>query len=163
MPEGAARVVHTPQPHPAQPHIARPDPAYPQPAQPHIARPDTASPRAAQPHAARTDAAYPQAARAYDPAPPEAAGEAVPVATEPLLSRRVPQANLAPELRRHGQGEAAGRADGPLPDAGEARAALSRYQASRQAARAAVDESGAPVARADEAGPGGPTAGGGWS
>ena len=83
------------------------------------------------------------------------------MANEPLLSRRVPQANLAPELRR--QGQAAGRADGPLPDAGEARAALSRYQASRQAARAVVDESGAPVARADEAGPGGPPAGGGWS
>jgi signal transduction histidine kinase len=157
MPEGAARVVHTPQAHPAQPH-----PAQAHPGQPHIARPDHAYPQPAQPHPGRTDAAYPQAARAYDPAPPEAAGEAVPAATEPLLSRRVPQANLAPELRRHGQGEAAGRADGPLPDAGEARAALSRYQASRQAARAAVDESGAPVARADEAGPGGPTAGGGW-
>jgi hypothetical protein len=89
-------------------------------------------------------------------------GEAGPVAAEPLLSRRVPQANLAPELRRQGQGQA-GRAEGPLPDAGEARAALSRYQASRQAARAVVDESGAPAARADEAGPGGPPAGGGWS
>ena len=109
-----------------------------------------------QPHAPR-----PHSARTYDPAPPGAVGEAGPVATEPLLSRRVPQANLAPELRREGQ--AAGRADGPLPDAGEARAALSRYQASRQAARAVVDESGAPIARADEAGPGGPPAGGGWS
>jgi hypothetical protein len=87
----------------------------------------------------------------------------VPVVAEPLLSRRVPQANLAPELRRHGQGQSPGRADGPVPDAAEARAALSRYQASRQAARAVVDDSGAP-ARADEAGPGGPpVGGGGWS
>ena len=97
------------------------------------------------------------------PAYSTAAGEAAPGPAAPVLSRRVPQANLAPELRRHGQEQAAGRADGPLPDAGEARAALSRYQASRQAARAVVDESGAPVARADEAGPGGPPAGGGWS
>jgi hypothetical protein len=143
MPEEPARVVHTPQPHAAQAHS-------PQPHSP-------------QPHIAHPDAAYPNAARAYDPAPPHAAGEAGPVATEPVLSRRVPQANLAPELRRQGQGQAAGRADGPLPDAGEARAALSRYQASRQAARAVVEESGAPTARADEAGPGGPPAGGGWS
>ena len=132
MPEGPARVVHSPQPHAAQAHISH------------------------------SDVADPNAPRAYDPAPPHAANEAVPVATEPLLSRRVPQANLAPELRRQGQGQA-GRADGPLPDAGEARAALSRYQASRQAARAVVDESGAPAVRADEAGSGGPPAGGGWS
>jgi hypothetical protein len=57
----------------------------------------------------------------------------------PMLSRRVPQAHLAPELRRSGQGPAA-QPDGPLPDAAEARAALSRYQASRKAARAVVEE-----------------------
>jgi hypothetical protein len=81
-----------------------------------------------------------------------------------LLSRRVPQANLAPELRRHGheQGQSATRGDAQLPDAAEARAALSRYQASRQAARAVVDENGAPAGRADEAGPEPPTTGG-WS
>jgi hypothetical protein len=71
-----------------------------------------------------------------------------------VLSRRVPQANLAPELRRNGQGVAGPRAEGPLPDADEAKAALSRYQASRQAARAMVDEG--------EAQPGRP-AGGGWA
>jgi hypothetical protein len=81
-----------------------------------------------------------------------------------LLSRRVPQAHLAPELRRGGQGPAASaRGDGPVPDAAEARAALSRYQASRQAARAVVDENGAPAGRADEAGSQQPPAPGGWS
>ena len=63
-----------------------------------------------------------------------------------------------------GQGqERAARADGSLPDATEARAALSRYQASRQAARAVVDESGAPAGRADEGGPEHPPSAGGWS
>ena len=95
---------------------------------------------------------------------PAEADEAAPTADGLLLSRRVPQAHLAPELRRRGQGqEAAARADGQLPDATEARAALSRYQASRQAARAAVDESGAPAGRADEADPEHPPSAGGWS
>ena len=76
----------------------------------------------------------------------------------PLLSRRVPQAHLAPELRRHGREGATAGPDGALPDAAEARAALSRYQASRQAAKAAVDDG-----RAGEAGPEPPPAGGGWS
>jgi signal transduction histidine kinase len=80
-----------------------------------------------------------------------------------LLSRRVPQAHLAPELRRHGQGPATARADGPLPDAAEARAALSRYQASRQAARAVVEETPGPGERADELGPERPPSAGGWS
>ncbi len=93
------------------------------------------------------------------------ADEAAPAADGLLLSRRVPQAHLAPELRRRGQGQeaAAARADGSLPDATEARAALSRYQASRQAARAVVDESGAPAGRADEGGPEHPASDGGWS
>ena len=81
-----------------------------------------------------------------------------------LLSRRVPQAHLAPELRRGGKGPAASaRGDGPVPDATEARAALSRYQASRQAARGGVDEPGAPAGRPDEAGSQHPPAPGGWS
>jgi signal transduction histidine kinase len=80
-----------------------------------------------------------------------------------LLSRRVPQAHLAPELRRHGRASATARADEPLPDAAEARAALSRYQASRQAARAAVDQTGGPGGRADEPGPERPPSAGGWS
>ena len=71
-----------------------------------------------------------------------------------MLSRRVPQAHLAPELRRNGQGSAAARSGEPVPDAEEARAALSRYQASRQAAKAMVDEG--------DAEPGRP-AGGGWA
>jgi Histidine kinase-, DNA gyrase B-, and HSP90-like ATPase len=80
----------------------------------------------------------------------------------PLLSRRVPQAHLAPELRCHGQaqGPAAARHDAPMPDAAEARAALSRYQASRQAARAMVDEGGV---NPGSPGPEGPASDGGWA
>ena len=93
-------------------------------------------------------------------APAHDAGQAAaegPGADGLLLSRRVPQAHLAPELRRSGAGQAPAtpRPDGPPPDAAEARAALSRYQASRQAARAAVDEG------AGEADPGRPA--GGWT
>ena len=87
-----------------------------------------------------------------------------------LLARRVPQAHLAPELRRPGRAAPAAEPEGPLPDASEARAALSRYQASRQAARAVVDQGGAPPGgaapggRDDDVGPGGPPTGnGGWS
>jgi signal transduction histidine kinase len=78
-----------------------------------------------------------------------------------LLSRRVPQAHLAPELRRNGQPPAPGGPEGSLPDAAEARAALSRYQASRQAAKAVVDDRGSPGG-AGEAGAE-PASGGGWS
>jgi signal transduction histidine kinase len=100
--------------------------------------------------------------RTHEPAP-AAAGDGN-GAEGLLLARRVPQAHLAPELRRGGPGPAASaRGDGPLPDAAEARAALSRYQASRQAARAVVDENGAPAGRADEAGSQHPPAPGGWS
>jgi hypothetical protein len=76
-----------------------------------------------------------------------------------LLSRRVPQAHLAPELRRSGQGPAPATADGLPPDVAEARAALSRYQASRQAARAVVDEG----SEAGDTDPGRPPSNGGWS
>jgi hypothetical protein len=74
--------------------------------------------------------------------------------TGPMLARRVPQAHLAPELRRNGQAAAGPRGEGALPDAAEARAALSRYQASRQAAKAVVDEGDAEPRR---------PAGGGWA
>jgi hypothetical protein len=77
------------------------------------------------------------------PPAPVPAGVERPATGEPLLSRRVPQAHLAPELRRH-ETAATAAAAAPLPDASEARAALSRYQASRQAARAVVDGGGAP-------------------
>jgi hypothetical protein len=80
-----------------------------------------------------------------------------------LLSRRVPQAHLAPELRRHGPEGATAGPDGALPDAAEARAALSRYQASRQAAKAVVDDGGADGGRPGAAGPEPPPSGGGWS
>jgi signal transduction histidine kinase len=60
-----------------------------------------------------------------------------PAPVEPQLARRVPQAHLAPELRRQ-QAESA-EPPPPPPDADQAREALSRYQASREAARALVD------------------------
>jgi len=57
---------------------------------------------------------------------------------KPGLRRRVPQAHLAPELRQPvaGDGDTAPRIDSA------AASALSRYQASRQAAQAVVDETG---------------------
>jgi signal transduction histidine kinase len=77
------------------------------------------------------------------PAGRQPAGARGPAATvprtappEPRLTRRVPQAHLAPELRQ--QAEPA-EPPVPPPDADQARQALSRYQASREAARALVD------------------------
>ncbi|HEY6422811.1 MAG TPA: ATP-binding protein [Pseudonocardiaceae bacterium] len=64
----------------------------------------------------------------------------------PMLNRRVPQANLAPELRRKStetppSNGAASAGTTAHPDAERARDALSRYQASRQAAQEQVDGS----------------------
>jgi hypothetical protein len=95
----------------------------------------------------------------HNPLRPAPAGEA----DGPLLSRRVPQAHLAPELRRDGREGASAGPEGALPDAAEARAALSRYQASRQAAKAVVDDGGAGDGRPGAAGPEPPPGGGGWS
>jgi Histidine kinase-, DNA gyrase B-, and HSP90-like ATPase len=112
------------------------------------------------PLADRVPAEAPPAGHVHAGAPPTG-----PVPAEaPLLARRVPQAHLAPELRRHGQAMAAAGPDGPLPDADEARAALSRYQASRQAARAVVEDGdGARDGRVDGAGAERPPTAGGWS
>jgi signal transduction histidine kinase len=68
---------------------------------------------------------------------PAAATAGPPEPPEPQLTRRVPQAHLAPELRR--QDATPAEPQPPPPDADQARAALSRYQASREAARAVVD------------------------
>jgi Histidine kinase-, DNA gyrase B-, and HSP90-like ATPase len=122
-----------------------------------------------QPGGVPTAVHSPQAHNPLPPAPapvpaapaPAGAGEAG--AGGPVLSRRVPQAHLAPELRRHGPEGATAGPDGALPDAAEARAALSRYQASRQAARAVVDDGGADNGRPGAAAPEPPPAGGGWS
>jgi hypothetical protein len=115
-------------------------------------------------HSPHTAAHSPQAGvhspQAHNPArsAPVAADDAGPEGL--VLARRVPQAHLAPELRRHGgEGTSAGP-DGALPDAAEARAALSRYQASRQAAKAVVEDGGAD---GGAAGPEPPPAAGGWS
>jgi signal transduction histidine kinase len=93
---------------------------------------------------------------AHDRSPGGTRGPAVPVPpmpAEPQLTRRVPQAHLAPELRRQ-QAETA-EPSAPPPDAEQAREALSRYQASREAARALVD-------RDPMDGNGQPTGDGGW-
>ncbi len=73
---------------------------------------------------------------------PAPSDDPAPAGARPTLRRRVPQAHLAPGLRISGpDGDAA--ESGPLPVAAEA---LSRYQASRAAARSrmgdAVDERG---------------------
>jgi hypothetical protein len=55
----------------------------------------------------------------------------------------VPQSHLAPELRRQDGAAAPSPVTPPaqrLPNAAEARAALARYQASRDAARAVVED-----------------------
>lgn len=67
----------------------------------------------------------------------------VPATTGPQLNRRVPQASLAPELRQ--ASSAGGRAIAAptaTSDAALARDALSRYQASRQAAQEQLDTGG---------------------
>ncbi|HYH29117.1 MAG TPA: ATP-binding protein [Pseudonocardia sp.] len=67
-------------------------------------------------------------------------GAEVPAASggRPSLRRRVPQAHLAPELRQPSVEEP----DFSLPPDGAAASALSRYQASRQAAQAVVEGEG---------------------
>jgi signal transduction histidine kinase len=167
--------VQSPFPGPPAPGTAEPHPPMPGPPEwegspmPERAAPAVHSPQAHDPRAYDALAHDPRAydprpydprshdALAHDPLPPAPVGvhgaDVGEGANGPTLSRRTPQAHLAPELRRSGQGPAAARPDAPLPDAAEARAALSRYQASRQAARAVVED------RVDPEGP----ASGGWS
>jgi hypothetical protein len=94
--------------------------------------------------------------RPVQPAPPPPPAR-TPTPGEPQLNRRVPQANLAPELRRDNgyaaPDEPAPPAAPPGPDAVQARDALSRYQASRRAARALVE--GTSVDDRDRPGSGG--------
>jgi hypothetical protein len=67
--------------------------------------------------------------------PPEAAGRDM--GPDMGLARRIPQSHLAPELR---QQSTFGQPDQqPVPNGEQTREALSRYQASRQAARALVE------------------------
>ncbi len=83
----------------------------------------------------------------WSPAAPRVAAQkiapAVAAATVPRLNRRVPQASLAPELRR--ASPAGGRAIAAptaTPDAKLAADALSRYQSSRLAAQEQLDTGG---------------------
>jgi histidine kinase/DNA gyrase B/HSP90-like ATPase len=132
-----------------------------------------AAPPAMAPAAAPASA--PQRAMAPGPPPAPVAPRSQHAAEGPagmpgaLLSRRVPQAHLAPELRRPATPTPApAPAVAAMPDATDARAALSRYQASRQAARAIVDDGEAggrpPRSPVDEAAdPDRPAGNGGWS
>ncbi len=61
---------------------------------------------------------------------------------DPLLARRVPQANLVPELRRSASTDEPVPVPSAPPDAEQARDALSRFQASRQAAQQQVGVDG---------------------
>jgi len=91
------------------------------------------------------------AAPPVPPAPPAAQAPPAGPASSPApdaaggfgsrLSRRVPQAHLAPELRRDdaATGDNVTAPGPPAPDAAQTRTALSRYQASRRAARAIVE------------------------
>jgi len=91
------------------------------------------------------------AAPPVPPAPPAAQAPPAGPASSPApdaaggfgsrLSRRVPQAHLAPELRRDdaATGDNVTALGPPAPDAAQTRTALSRYQASRRAARAIVE------------------------
>jgi signal transduction histidine kinase len=136
------------------------EPVSPLAARPPLSeRVQAAAPMAPMPAAPPAPPVPPPPAPAPVPAAPAPAGEA----DGPLLSRRVPQAHLAPELRRDGREGASAGPEGALPDAAEARAALSRYQASRQAAKAVVDDGGADDGRPGAAGPEPPPGGGGWS
>ncbi|GAA5112374.1 ATP-binding protein [Pseudonocardia adelaidensis] len=80
----------------------------------------------------------PDAAADSDIPAPRRNGEAVPANGKPGLRRRVPQAHLAPELRQ----ATADEPDAAPPIDNAAASALSRYQASRQAAQAVVEEAG---------------------
>lgn len=146
------------EPPPAKPYLslfvpqAAPEPMVaPPPAQ----APPPAAPPAAVPTKPASPA-QPAPSAVADPAPvqpvlfsggptrrPVAEG---PGATVQGLRKRVPQASLAPELRRAGEASVdvpAPRADspGPPPTAGAA-SALSRYQASRRSAQAMIDRDG---------------------
>jgi signal transduction histidine kinase len=147
IPEGVAPVVHSPR-HGAQSH----GPQNPGLQNPGLQNPGLQNPGLQNPGPQNPG---PQDRGHQVRTPVGPASDTEPVAPDgPVLSRRVPQAHLAPELRRNGQAGAAPRAAESLPDADEARAALSRYQASRQAAKAMVDDG--------DAEPGRP-AGGGWA
>jgi signal transduction histidine kinase len=157
-------------PVPPAPSAAAPEPQWPSSGAPEPHPPTSGPPEGEASPTGTGGLAGIHNPRAHHPHPapggPHPARVAVGEPAEPImLSRRVPQAHLAPELRRPGREASAAEADGSLPDAAEARAALSRYQASRQAARAVVDQGGAaPGGRGDDAGPDGPPpSNGGWS
>ncbi|MGH3904125.1 MAG: ATP-binding protein [Pseudonocardiaceae bacterium] len=75
---------------------------------------------------------------------PESPAGATIAGPDGLLSRRIPQANLAPELRRSPSSDESVVAEptAPPPDAERARDALSRFQASQQAAKEQVGADG---------------------
>ncbi len=126
----------------ARPPSAAPPPPAPAPAPPAGPPPPPVPP----PSAAPPWADVPSTPAQYQP-------------DVPRLTRRVPQAHLAPELRRQSDDsdQPATPVEPPAPaDAIQARNALSRYQASRRAAQALVEGS------TDDDGDR-PIPGGGWA
>jgi signal transduction histidine kinase len=95
------------------------------------------------------------APRSPQPAPEPPPVQATPPAPpgEPRLTRRVPQSHLAPELRD--PSEIAQPEPRPVPDGDRTRDALSRYQASRRAARALVEGESTSFDATDPLGDGG--------
>jgi signal transduction histidine kinase len=89
--------------------------------------------------------ATPASGRGFAPRPADVTELPADEAPEPPagpLTRRVPQAHLAPELRVPGDADPI-EVTPPserLPNAAQAKAALARYQASRRAARAVVED-----------------------
>ncbi|HEX8927520.1 MAG TPA: ATP-binding protein, partial [Actinomycetota bacterium] len=88
-------------------------------------------------------AAGPADAPAEPPTGPAAGAPAPPPTAAapggPGLARRVPQSHLAPELRQRSPFAMPEEQERSVPDGERTREALSRYQASRQAARALVE------------------------
>jgi hypothetical protein len=101
---------------------------------------------AALPADAEAAEGYAEPAAAAEASGPAAAlplgADGAAAAAEPRLTRRVPQAHLAPELRQTSPSAADSAPAAPPSDAARARDALSRYQASRQAARDLVEGHG---------------------
>jgi signal transduction histidine kinase len=150
------------------PERVRPEPDATEPVFPEPMAPEPIVDRAPDPQPERRPAPMPERAPEPDAAPSTGRRPArsplpfVPRRPEPVtdppgeggrggpvLARRIPQANLAPELRRNGVSPASPSTPVAVsPDAARARDALSRYQASRRAALRGGAQPGVPHADA---------------
>jgi signal transduction histidine kinase len=134
---GSAATATAPAPAPQEVPAPRPAP----PPQSTVAPPPRPAPAPVPAPAAGPPpvaAAPPAPAQAATPTPAQAAQAAQ---AQPRLAQRIPQANLAEGLRRP---PAPSEASQPQRDPAQARDALSRFQASQRAARAALNEDAPP-------------------